>query len=676
MTDQLKIIEIQAAKRIQKVMKSIFLRQRAGAILLFYRKAEIKNAAARKLQLIMKWFVLRCKEERDFLAASNIHAIFIQRIVRGWIGRLRLRRKKNELKLHMDKTQCTIKIQAFFRGYYTRKHDITIKHAIAMIRSDRRHKIHGKAAKCIQRAVRRLLGIKYAASFRSLFVELTRCAIILQSFFRKSQSKRMIEYLRQVIRTRNLIEAHAATTLQKMFYNARIRSTLTRYLRHLQNMKRLRLRMAIRIQSVARGCIYGRFVFARLVRQKRKEDGAATEIQRFFRGSLVISWSHIRMNKVAAFVFLRQGHEIERCIIDSTQRSKDQAEGGPDDDASDLSIENANNDDLDFSNNDASLPFAFERSLIGLYCKVFWTMNQSYYSGRVEKYSKKKRRWKVVYDDGDTEWINFEVEHERVLIHSNGSWKTFKMYQPAVLTDQWKDKSSQLERKAESERGLIVAKSWIDLGWEENEESNGSMISVKRRRYYSLETRDVVFSASLEQFNQWKIVEEDGDDPLSVEWYYEDSFTGERVSSESLDPRFVLDSETNWVKQEKEELLAHLRFCSYVYKGILDDYNESSHKTSGNYVASMGGEMKRQMKTLNRARVLMPRSLAKARTIWNTTNDTTNKLEKEDENMTELITYYSAQQNQISQLFDFFEGQEYKRNEMKAKYYSANKAPN
>ena len=82
---------------------------------------------------------------------------------------------------------------------------------------------------------------------------------------------------------------------------------------------------------MARGFIYGRSVFARLVRQKRKEDGAATEIQRVFRGSLVISWSHIRMNKVAAFVFLRQGHEIERCIIDSTQRSKDQAEGGPDD---------------------------------------------------------------------------------------------------------------------------------------------------------------------------------------------------------------------------------------------------------------------------------------------------------------------------------------------------------
>ena len=72
----------------------------------------------------------------------------------------------------------------------------------------------------------------------------------------------------------------------------------------------------------------------------------------------------------------------------------------------------------------------------------------------------------------------------------------------------------------------------------------------------------------------------------------------------------------------------------------------------------------------------MPRLLAKARTIWNTTNDTTNKFEKEDKNMTELITYYSAQQNQMSQLFDFFEGQEYKRNEMKAKYYSANKAPN
>ena len=149
------------------------------------------------------------------------------------------------------------------------------------------------------------------------------------------------------------------------------------------------------------------------------------------------------------------------------------------------------------------------------------------------------------------------------------------MYQTAVLTDQWKDKSSQLERKAESEKCLIVAKSWIDLRWKENEESNGSMISVKRRRYYSLETRDIAFSASLEQFNQWKIVEEDGDGPLSVEWYYEDSFTGERVSSESLDPRFVLDSETNWVKQEKEELLTHLRFCSYVYKGILDDYNES-----------------------------------------------------------------------------------------------------
>ena len=60
--------------------------------------------------------------------------------------------------------------------------------------------------------------------------------------------------------------------------------------------------------------------------------------------------------------------------------------------------------------------YEFEESLISTQVRVYWTMEEQWYQGRITKWNKKHKRHRIDYDDGDHEWIDLFEEHSRVQI--------------------------------------------------------------------------------------------------------------------------------------------------------------------------------------------------------------------------------------------------------------------
>ena len=60
--------------------------------------------------------------------------------------------------------------------------------------------------------------------------------------------------------------------------------------------------------------------------------------------------------------------------------------------------------------------YEFEESLISTQVRVYWTMEEQWYQGRIAKWNKKHKRHRIDYDDGDHEWIDLFEEHNRVQI--------------------------------------------------------------------------------------------------------------------------------------------------------------------------------------------------------------------------------------------------------------------
>ena len=206
------------------------------------------------------------------------------------------------------------------------------------------------------------------------------------------------------------------------------------------------------------------------------------------------------------------------------------------------------------------LVYAFERSLIGLKVRIYWSMMDEYFTGKVTKYNKTKQRWRVNYKDGDHEWVNFDVEHERVQVYSDGSWKMFKLYQPDVVRIvQEKSRAKRKENK-EMARKKKMAESWVCLGFNEEEH---------RSRYFSLMLDEARLGTEKDDFDKWTIRKEEGGEGV---WYYFNEVEEKKVVWTEPDPRLSLPVDSDIMKLFKIQLVSDLRYGAYFCRALVDEY--------------------------------------------------------------------------------------------------------
>jgi hypothetical protein len=150
----------------------------------------------------------------------------------------------------------------------------------------------------------------------------------------------------------------------------------------------------------------------------------------------------LRLNVIAAYVLDRQYIERRDSIAASRLRYQKFVEDNRRDSASEPDDEadepvpwtegfdvkkqlkywiNGNNKKLQYTEPD--IPLGHENGMVGVRVKVFWVVQQQWYSGVISGYHRRKQRHRIDYDDGDHEWMDLEVEHERVQVEGDdGSW--------------------------------------------------------------------------------------------------------------------------------------------------------------------------------------------------------------------------------------------------------------
>jgi hypothetical protein len=205
------------------------------------------------------------------------------------------------------------------------------------------------------------------------------------------------------------------------------------------------------------------------------------------------------------------------------------------------------------------LIYAFERSLIGLKVRIYWPMNDEYFTGKVTKYNKTKKRWRVNYKDGDHEWIDFEVEHERVQVFSDGSWKMFKLYQPPVLNLMRDKITTRKEEEKEMRKKMKIAESWTYLGYDEEHE---------RSRYYSIVVDETRHNKEGVTFDNWVIKREKD----SAKWVFYNTVDEKAVAWDQPDPRLSPAEDSEVMKLFKIQLISDLRFGAYFCRALVDEY--------------------------------------------------------------------------------------------------------
>ena len=539
---QQQIIENDAAGKVQTAWHNMLMRREARKMVKFLRE----DHAALKIQLSFQRYLKRKAHWlRKMEKHRNMLCMEIQRVLRGYWGRKKAYVRKlwwDELKRN---EKYAVMLQAKGRGHHVRLHDRTVAPALVVLHEEWELQKKSTAAIKLQAAVRRMLANFRVRGWREVVVRRTSdidiAVVLLQrtlrAFFARCRLAILLHHAELCRKLRN----GAAVRIQKMYriaegkYGGLVRGE------EMARMKRIRNRACLHIQRVFRGFL-GRELKRAAVFEHERESASTLTIQRVFRSTRILHWKDIKMNKVAAYVYKRQQLELQERQRCADIRNLQRLEGAQQDSASEeethvdvndlwqemwdetLQRPYWHNPSLQTNTYERPLVYAFERSLIGLKVRIYWPMNDEYFTGKVTKYNKSKKRWRINYKDGDHEWIDFDAEHDRVQVFSDGSWKMFKLYQPAVLRLlRGKIKERKKEEKEMKEKRR-VAESWVYLGYDDERE---------RSRYYSILMDETRLNKDNVDFDKWVIKGEKD----SQKWFYFQTDTEKVVEVSSTTTR-------------------------------------------------------------------------------------------------------------------------------------------
>ncbi|CAB1097886.1 unnamed protein product [Ectocarpus sp. CCAP 1310/34] len=211
----------------------------------------------------------------------------------------------------------------------------------------------------------------------------------------------------------------------------------------MARVKRARHRTAIKLQAAFRGH-RGRGEWRRVHQEWKKNSRAARKIQKVFRGSRVMSWRDVRLNKVAQHVFMRQEMEFQerldggraryQHLVDEAGRdscSEDDDEADATDHWEEIWDEGADHSywwNAALRESSPVKPLAFEEGLVGM--RVWLTRPTS--AG--------------LAGEGQLTRLSFE---DVMMVRSNGAWVQLRNFiEPAVAKARARKEMLSRRRRA------------------------------------------------------------------------------------------------------------------------------------------------------------------------------------------------------------------------------------
>ncbi|KAG7390318.1 hypothetical protein PHYPSEUDO_008146 [Phytophthora pseudosyringae] len=434
-------IRSSAALRLQAYYRGYVGRRVAAS----WRETVVQTPACRKIRrCYMCWHLRRELEFRvkrtELIYRSTVR---IQSLIRGVQCRVVLARSLHEKQRLTSWTIYAVKVQAAYRGYWTRRHFVLVRKSLERYRLEQSLLQREAAAARLQSSYRARFGRSHFEDLMTLNQRRRKeqhdAAVTLQRLYRTRVARRAYRQLRAAI-ARQQEEAHEfeklAVKLQSNWRGHRSRQNqLIRVRAEAQAREALRYVAASRINAGVRGYFDRRYARSERVRAQTRYR-AVCVIQRAWRRyseldprqlELDVMLMHLRESALNEDAVARaQQADILRKARDLVNRDS-ASEPESDDDWRDFQDEYGDQFWFSPSRNERVYmrpnDHAREKSILEMPCRVLWPLEQRWFDGRISRYNWKKDRHRVDYEDGDHEWLGvFRADSSRVQLFNGHCW--------------------------------------------------------------------------------------------------------------------------------------------------------------------------------------------------------------------------------------------------------------
>eukprot|EP01033_Poteriospumella_lacustris_P013866 gene13866-9913_t len=535
--------------------------------------------AAKTIQGYLYRYKMRMRFYRMWVdRTERAAASFVQRLYRGYLGRLQATRRRRERDAFLQLSPYAVLLQKTVRAFLCRiRHGLISRKIREMYMLRQREAIQAMMVP-IQCQVRKYLARKRVHAIRQLHIRrqlnMQHAITLLQVLARRFLAKMRVTRIRINKKNYETARFNAGTKIALFLaegmrrYKARLTGEeLKRFFRHKWAASEV-------MQRVYRGYRARERIRQVKIRQATQYY-AAREIQRIYRGTRVLNWRDMRLNVIAAYVLDRHYVERRERVQASRLRYKAFMEENLKDSASEPDTEsdpeeypyleqfddkrkrkfwqNYITNDITFD--EPPRPLALEKNMVGQRCRVYWIVQSNWYEGTITRYHKRKQRHRVEYDDGDHEWLNLAIEADRVQIQlADGSYAMYNMYAMEAKADEVRKQTEKLERDEYKAQAFRDAKQWRAF----TDDHNGQIM------FFSDLTGELRSAASGAM--DW-VVQDDG---YGFPCFYNEG-TRQIVYE---DPRFTYDVADDLVQQRKY-VMQEVRYGVYVCKDLWEQYTRA-----------------------------------------------------------------------------------------------------
>jgi len=502
----------------------------------------------------------------------------IQRVWRGGVGRTFFNIKKTNFVRFMANAPYAIKMQKCIRGHHVRVNNPLVAQSMRDLYMNRAREAEAWVSVRFQANARRFLAYKRTEAWREYVTRRNmdefNSILIMQMLGRRYNARKMLFQKRFEKIRREKLEDTASRKIQSWYTKE-----MNRYLsklsgKELQRAMNRTWRMTLILQTSYRShrareaCAKKRIDIA-------VKNYAAIKIQKQFRAARILHWKDMRLNVIAAYALDR--HYIERresvaasrlrykaYVIENRRDSASNSDDPEDADADAIWVKH-----FDYKKNkpfwinestqivtfdEPPVLFNKERSMVGMRVRVYWPVAGLWYEGTLSDFHKRKRRFRVDYDDGDHEWMNLEENQERVQIQlEDGSWIMVLMYKSGGEQDELRKTEKKASETAFKKQAFEDAECWQVIQHDIDEEHPLMYMSTKTGeiRAGSINARSWVIHAD--------------------DFGYPCFYNVETEDTVYEDPRFIHDTDAD-LNAQRDYIMQEARYALYFCKELWDQY--------------------------------------------------------------------------------------------------------
>jgi hypothetical protein len=476
-------LEENAAIRVQNALMKSFNRKWGRGYLFRMRMAMCATVIQRAFRRHVKRLMYLVKEEENkrHSAATNI-----QRLYRGFRVRKYAMAERRRRQEFSKLGNYAVRVQKIYRGFIMRKKGGRVVKAINDMILMRREEVLSGAAVYIQTIGRSYLARNLVAALMEIRqqrrLDLQAAAPPIQRGWLCHKARKVMARLKYEKRKRELLFRSAARRIQMFWFMAKGFQQEMEEKRRLAALEEARKKGAVSIQRVFRGFLVRKGVKQELRIQIIRHK-AAMMVQKVFRSCRVMRALDIRMNKIVTDIWDMQDMELEMSAKKAAElrprllmslRVPDHGSDS-DDDEEDEQVWEEHWDDAQkcyyyfnpqLNESTYEMPQssnAFQLSIIGMFVKIFWLAEDQWFPGSLVRYNKSKKKHKVEYEDGDTEWMDLMAEQDRVQILDGDHWIMFSMYEPSDVRARRARYKLQQTREKERAAKAVEDAEWVDI---------------------------------------------------------------------------------------------------------------------------------------------------------------------------------------------------------------------